>query len=180
MQNPLDELYDQYNRFAPDAEIQRKIEECHQQLIRSLEKPERKLILHDRRKKAGILPWLQMVDDNGGGDGGGIIVGRRRRHQQNGGRYVIEGGKMTLKKFIQPDNQPNPSSADGKPEDKTYLEENLTASIQKAIAEYLQGEKDQVLYLDCLSDELYGAINASLWSGCITVEQADYLQNKYL
>ena len=45
MQNPLDELYDQYNRFAPDTEIQREIEACHQQLIRSLEKPERKLIL---------------------------------------------------------------------------------------------------------------------------------------
>jgi hypothetical protein len=45
MQTPLDELYDQYNRFVPDTEIQQKIEECHQQLIRSLEKPERKLIL---------------------------------------------------------------------------------------------------------------------------------------
>ncbi len=45
MENSLDELYDQYNRFVPDTEIQRKIEECHQQLIRSLEKPERKLIL---------------------------------------------------------------------------------------------------------------------------------------
>lgn len=45
MQNQLDELYDQYNRFVPDTEIQREIEACHQQLIRSLEKPERKLIL---------------------------------------------------------------------------------------------------------------------------------------
>lgn len=45
MQSPLDELYDQYNRFIPDAEIQREIEACHQQLIRSLEKPERKLVL---------------------------------------------------------------------------------------------------------------------------------------
>lgn len=45
MQNPLEELYDQYNRFTPDAEIQKEIEACHQQLIRSLEKPERKLVL---------------------------------------------------------------------------------------------------------------------------------------
>ena len=29
MQTPLDELYDQYNRFVPDAEIQSEIEECH-------------------------------------------------------------------------------------------------------------------------------------------------------
>lgn len=45
MQKPLDELYDQYNRFVPDTEIQQEIEECHRQLIRSLEKPERKLVL---------------------------------------------------------------------------------------------------------------------------------------
>lgn len=45
MQNLLDELHDQYNRFVPDIDIQKKIEECHQQFIRSLEKPERKLIL---------------------------------------------------------------------------------------------------------------------------------------
>lgn len=45
MQNLLDELYDRYNCFVPDAEVQKKIEACHQQLIRSLEKPERKLIL---------------------------------------------------------------------------------------------------------------------------------------
>lgn len=87
---------------------------------------------------------------------------------------------MTLKKFLQTDNQPNQCSADSKPIDKTYLEENLPASIQKAIAEYLQGEKDHVLHLDCLSDELYGAINANLWGGCITEEQGDYLRNKYL
>ena len=45
MQNPLDDLYDQYNRFIPDTETLREIEECHQRLIRNLEKPERKLVL---------------------------------------------------------------------------------------------------------------------------------------
>ena len=45
MQNPLDELYDQYCRATPQAEAQREIEESHQQLIRSLEKPERRLVL---------------------------------------------------------------------------------------------------------------------------------------
>lgn len=87
---------------------------------------------------------------------------------------------MTLKEFLQTNNQPNQSSAGGKPIDKTYLEENLPASIQKAIAEYLRGEKDHLLHLDCLNDELYGAINANLWGGCITEEQADYLRSKYL
>ncbi|SBV98586.1 conserved hypothetical protein [uncultured Eubacteriales bacterium] len=45
MQKPLDELHDQYNHFIPDAETQQEIEKCHQQLICSLEKPERKLVL---------------------------------------------------------------------------------------------------------------------------------------
>lgn len=78
------------------------------------------------------------------------------------------------------DNQPNPISSDGRPADKTYLELDLPFSIQKAIADYLQGEKDKVLHLDCLSDELYGAINSNFWGGCITEAQADYLRKKYL
>ena len=45
MQTPLDELYDQYNRFTHDAEIQKEIEAYHQRLISSLEKPQRKLVL---------------------------------------------------------------------------------------------------------------------------------------
>lgn len=45
MQNILDNLYDQYNRFIPNAETMQEIENAHQVLIRSLEKPERKLIL---------------------------------------------------------------------------------------------------------------------------------------
>lgn len=85
-----------------------------------------------------------------------------------------------MNEFLLPQNQPNPSKTDDKPMDQGYLEADLPASIQKAIAEFLQGEKEQVLHLDCLSDELYGAINANLWGGCITEEQADYLRNKYL
>lgn len=66
------------------------------------------------------------------------------------------------------------------PTDKVYLEKGLPASLQKAIDDFLQGEKEQVLHLDCLSDEIYGAINSNLWSGCITEEQAEYLRKKYL
>lgn len=44
----------------------------------------------------------------------------------------------------------------------------------------MQEEKDRVLHLDCLSDELYGAINSNLWGGRINEEQADYLRKKYL
>ncbi|GLB29628.1 hypothetical protein LAD12857_15510 [Lacrimispora amygdalina] len=37
-----------------------------------------------------------------------------------------------------------------------------------------------MLYLDCLWSELYGTINANLWAGLITDEQAGYLRKKYL
>lgn len=69
---------------------------------------------------------------------------------------------------------------DGKPADKTYLEINLPESLQKAIDEYVQGEREQAGYMDCLWGELYGSINAQFWGGKITEEQAVYLRNKYL
>lgn len=78
------------------------------------------------------------------------------------------------------ETEPLNKITDGKPRVKTYLETGLPGSIQKAIEEYQQGEKEQVLYLDCLWDELYGAINSNLWAGLITEEQADYLREKYL
>ena len=69
---------------------------------------------------------------------------------------------------------------DGKPKDRSYLERNLPASLQKALDEYIQGEEDHVSYMDCLWGELYGAINSNQWSNAITQEQADYLRAKYL
>lgn len=35
-------------------------------------------------------------------------------------------------------------------------------------------------YMDCLWGELYGSINADLWAGVISEEQANYLRAKYL
>lgn len=68
---------------------------------------------------------------------------------------------------------------DGKPKDRSYLEKDLPASLQKALDEYIQGEKDHVSYMDCLWGELYGAINST--SGARHhAEQADYLRAKYL
>lgn len=69
---------------------------------------------------------------------------------------------------------------DGKPKDRSYLEKDLPASLQKALDEYIQGEKDHVSYMDCLWGELYGAINSNQWCDAITLEQADYLRAKYL
>ena len=69
---------------------------------------------------------------------------------------------------------------DGKPKDRSYLERDLPRSLRKALDEYVQGEKDQVSYMDCLWGELYGSINSNQWCGAITQEQADYLRAKYL
>lgn len=68
----------------------------------------------------------------------------------------------------------------GKPKDMSYLELNLSPHLTKARNDYIQGEKENVSYLDCLWGELYGSINADFWTGCITEEQACYLRNKYL
>ncbi len=87
---------------------------------------------------------------------------------------------MRVEQSVKTNNRPVRRVADGKPLDKTYLETSLPESLQKTIEDYLKGEKEQVLHLDCLSDEIYGAINSNLWSGSITEEQAVYLREKYL
>lgn len=68
----------------------------------------------------------------------------------------------------------------GKPNNKAYLETGLPGHLQKALDEYIQGEKDGVSYMDCLWGELYGSINACQWGDEITKEHADYLRKKYL
>ena len=67
-----------------------------------------------------------------------------------------------------------------KPGSHPEWEIDLPAAIQKDIDAYLEGIRNQVTYLDCLWDELYGSINASQWGCEITKEQSDYLRQKYL
>ena len=45
MKNILEELYDNYYNFIPEATTHAEIDNAHKALIRSLEKPERKLVL---------------------------------------------------------------------------------------------------------------------------------------
>lgn len=52
-----------------------------------------------------------------------------------------------------------------KPGSHPEWETNLPADLQKAIQDYLEGNRTQVTYLDCLWDELYGSINANQWAG---------------
>jgi len=81
---------------------------------------------------------------------------------------------------LEPEMLQEISTTSGNINRKTCLEAGLPESVKKAIEQYLQGEKEQVLYLDCLWGELYEAINSDFWAGLITEEQADYLRVKYL
>lgn len=87
---------------------------------------------------------------------------------------------MTIEEVLELQPEPDERTNDGKPQDRAYLEINLSAHLQKAIDDYIQGEKDHVTYMDCLWGELYGSINADLWAGIISEEQAGYLRTKYL
>lgn len=88
--------------------------------------------------------------------------------------------ELSMEELLELKAEPCKLSETGKPADKTYLETNLSPHLFKAIDDYVQGEKDQVSYMDCLWGELYGSINADLWSGRIAEEQASYLRGKYL
>lgn len=68
----------------------------------------------------------------------------------------------------------------GKPSNLSYLETGLPGFLQKSIDEFIDGEKNQVTYMDCLWGELYGSINVAMWDRDISEEQAAYLRSKYL
>jgi plasmid maintenance system antidote protein VapI len=87
---------------------------------------------------------------------------------------------ISIEKLLELESEPTGNASNGKPKNKAYLETGLSYSLQKAIDDLVQGEKEQVRHLDCLLDEVYGSINADFWSGEITEEQAHYLRKKYL
>lgn len=60
------------------------------------------------------------------------------------------------------------------------FEANLPQFLQQDINALIEGKKKQVLYIDCLKDEVYGSINAAYYDGSITQEQVYYLRKKYL
>ncbi|MCQ4936007.1 helix-turn-helix transcriptional regulator [Anaerotignum propionicum] len=87
---------------------------------------------------------------------------------------------LSIEEILELETESTKPEKTGKPTDKTYLETNLSPQLTKAIKDYEKGEKDNVSYLDCLWGELYGSINADLWAGCISEEQANYLRKKFL
>lgn len=87
---------------------------------------------------------------------------------------------MTIEDILTLRAEPSENNKNGKPQDRSYLETSLSAHLQKAIRDYVQGENDKVSYMDCLWGELYGSINSDLWAGVISEEQANYMRMKYL
>ena len=88
--------------------------------------------------------------------------------------------EMPIEEIMELEIETKKDIDDGKPKDKSYLETNLSETLEKTLRAYVQGEEEEVLHLDCLWNELYGSINADLWAGYITEEQADYLRKEYL
>ncbi|MDD2402368.1 MAG: helix-turn-helix transcriptional regulator [Clostridia bacterium] len=123
--------------------------------------------------KASGIPWATLSD---------ICSGKTNLTRCNAQTLQKLSGTfgITIEDILALTVEPAKSQKNGKPCDRSYLEMNLSTHLQKAINDYAQGKKDKVSYMDCLWGELYGSINADLWSGIISKEQANYLRTKYL
>lgn len=53
----------------------------------------------------------------------------------------------------------------GPQEEPPDLEAGLPGFLRKSIHDLRKGELEQVSYLDCLYDDLYGSINSAQWGG---------------
>ena len=137
-----------------------------QQILR-----EKNLSRYQLSKKSGV-PWATLAD---------ICSGKTTLSRCSAGTLMKLSSTLDIpmEQLITLTVE-KPQMHGGKPTDQTYLEKNLPASLDKALREYIQGEKDKVSYMDCLWGELYSAINSNQWSNAITQEQADYLRAKYL
>lgn len=126
-----------------------------------------------RLSKTSGIPWATLSD---------IYSGKTRLNRCDAGTLakLSKALGMSIEELLELKPVQEQDLMDGKAVSKTYLEVGLPESVQMAIKEYLQGQKEKVIYLDCLWGELYGAINSNLWAGVITEEQADYLRSKYL
>lgn len=132
-----------------------------------------KKISRYRLSKISGVPWATLAD---------IYSGKTRLDRCATGTLLklAKALDLSMEELLELKMESEKNVDTGKPNRKTYLETGLPESIQRAIKDYIQGEREQVLYLDCLWGELYGAINSNLWAGLITEEQAVYLRGKYL
>lgn len=132
---------------------------------------EKNITRYQLSKESGV-PWATLAD---------ICSGKTALSRCSAGTLLKLSAALDIPMeqlmSLSVDDSKTPS---GKPKDRSYLEKGLPPSLEKALREYIQGEKDNVSYMDCLWGELYGAINSNQWSNAITQEQADYLREKYL
>ena len=130
---------------------------------------QKKLTKYKLSKTSGI-PWATLAD---------ILSGKTHMERCSAGTLVklSKALNMTLDDVLKLTVE---APVNGKPADGAYLETGLPMDLDRAIREYLEGEKQHVLHLDCLWDEVYGSINANLWGGRISEGQAKHLRAKYL
>ena len=135
-----------------------------QQILR-----EKNLSRYQLSKKSGV-PWATLAD---------ICSGKTTLSRCSAGTLMKLSSTLDIpmEQLITLTVE-KPQMHGGKPTDQTYLEKNLPASLDKALREYIQGEKDKVSYMDCLWGELYSAINSNQWSNAITQEQAEHHPQK--
>ena len=64
--------------------------------------------------------------------------------------------------------------------EEKYLEEDLPIYLKKDIENLKKGIKENVLYVDCLINEVQGSVNSAWVDGAITEEQCDFIYKKYI
>ena len=107
-----------------------------QQILR-----EKNLSRYQLSKKSGV-PWATLAD---------ICSGKTTLSRCSAGTLMKLSSTLDIpmEQLITLTVE-KPQMHGGKPADRTYLEKDLPASLDKALREYIQGEKDKVSYMDCL------------------------------
>ena len=120
-----------------------------QQILR-----EKNLSRYQLSKKSGV-PWATLAD---------ICSGKTTLSRCSAGTLMKLSSTLNIpmEQLITLTVE-KPQMHGGKPADRTYLEKNLPASLDKALREYIQGEKDKVSYICCVYFVAWQSCNTALW-----------------
>ena len=93
--------------------------------------------------KASGIPWATLSD---------ICSGKTSLARCNAKTLQKLAGalEISIEEAIELEAEPLENEKSGKLNNRYYLETNLSDHLQKAIDDYVQGEKDKVSYMDCL------------------------------
>ena len=122
-----------------------------QQILR-----EKNLSRYQLSKKSGV-PWATLAD---------ICSGKTTLSRCSAGTLMKLSSTLDIpmEQLITLTVE-KPQMHGGKPADQTYLEKNLPASLDKALREYIQGEKDKILRQVVTTQRLSEKIGAAADSG---------------